>query len=1375
MFKHIKEQFSKVKKLAIKQPETLRYEELEQRVLFSADVVPGLDTAAVEEQVLVQDVAADVQAKLEAALETVEQTAAETRRELVLVNQNVPDYEQLIADLQGGDNNRIIEVVVLEADRDGIEQVSEILAERSDLSALHFIAHGSDGQINVGNSSLNSTTLQQNSDAVGGWGKALTETGDIFFYGCNIAAASDGQTLLDDIAELTGADVAASDDAMGHELLGGDWDLEYSSGSIESSVALSESVQQNWTADLATATTGDDTLSIGVIGETFDALAGDDSEPIPLAAERTDDHTFTLNHTNIDSTYFNDRITSFVVGDPGGDRQGSQDGIHVIMIDTSLAQYQELVDAAEEGTHVIEYNGETESAEAVLARAVDYAKNNQETIDSISIMSHGLSGEFKLGNEWIGSDDLADHAEAWHALDEVMNDGGNIYLYGCNVAEDSEAGQALLDGLAEVTHADVFASNDVTGAGGDWDLEAASTGDEAELERGLNTNLDADELADYADALADYSGAGWSGAQTFIDGAISFTLEVTGGGTIDWSYDGTTDTLTITDNDGTSAATSVTITDNNGGLNVDSITTDMKLGSLTCNTDIVTLTMGKAISNTIVGSGSGTISSLIITDTLQNETVNIYANISSVISTSQFWGGDFNVTGDVGSIDMTGSPGKLRDSSITVNGDLDSINVQKYEGTVSIVVTNVIGQFDMVGDYVYSNNFTTATYFSFDGSSVITDANEAPTVSLSNLTATLSEDTDTTAAIKVADITLSDDGLGTNNLTLAGADAASFEIVGSELRLKAGTALDFETKASFDVTVQVDDAAIPGTPDDTALHTLNITDVNEVPTVSLTNLVNNLTEDTDTSAAIKIADIVITDDALGTNNLTLAGADAASFEIVGSELRLKAGTALNFETKASFDVTVQVDDAAIPGTPEDTALHTLNITDANEAPSVVDDNASGNEDTVIVGNVLSNDSDVDGDTLTASLVSGPAHGSLTLNVDGNFSYTPDADWNGTDSFTYTTNDGALDSNVATMTITVNPVNDAPTVPSSAVTAATEDAAYSCTITTRDVDGDVPTIMAPTLPAWLTLVDNKDGTATLSGTPTNADVGDHSVELEIDDGALTELQDFTLTVSEATIDPPVDDADPDLRSSTNPDPKLFEDPETDDVQDPGVAVPTSEEPATDPVIEDKQAPPVEEHMMPQGSADADDQLVHIQDPEIEENEEIIYLTDEMDTDIRAEEREDDLSLHYFDNDLYKDLFLSKYLAINYTAADEPIPKSGDDLSILDLDNDDPNQVEINGDYDVVRQEIDDSFNTEMRSQAVKAKIVTISAATFAAGVVSYLIRVGSMVSSLMSSLPLWRGFDPIAIFSGDKKRKKDRNEMQNKNEPKSETLFDGEAE
>ena len=254
MFKIIKERFSKNKRLAKKQPEILRYEELEQRVLFSADAVPGLDTAAVEEQVIVQDVGSDAQAEREAAPETVEQTPEEARSELVLVNENVTDYEQLVADLQTGSDNRIIEVVVLESDRNGIEQVSEILAERSDLAAVHVISHGSDGQISLGDSWLTSTTLQQNIDAVAGWGNALTERGDILFYGCNIAADSDGQSLLDDIAELTEADVIASDDLTGSAARGGDWDLEYNTGKIETGIAVSAAAQANYDAVLATFT-----------------------------------------------------------------------------------------------------------------------------------------------------------------------------------------------------------------------------------------------------------------------------------------------------------------------------------------------------------------------------------------------------------------------------------------------------------------------------------------------------------------------------------------------------------------------------------------------------------------------------------------------------------------------------------------------------------------------------------------------------------------------------------------------------------------------------------------------------------------------------------------------------------------------------------------------------------------------------------------------------------------------------------------------------------------------------------------------------------------------------------------------------------------
>ncbi len=81
------------------------------------------------------------------------------------------------------------------------------------------------------------------------------------------------------------------------------------------------------------------------------------------------------------------------------------------------------------------------------------------------------------------------------------------------------------------------------------------------------------------------------------------------------------------------------------------------------------------------------------------------------------------------------------------------------------------------------------------------------------------------------------------------------------------------------------------------------------------NTTTTLPENTETILAIKLADIVITDDALGTNTLSLTGADAAFFEIVGTELRLKAGVPLDFETKSSYSVTVNVDDATVGATP----------------------------------------------------------------------------------------------------------------------------------------------------------------------------------------------------------------------------------------------------------------------------------------------------------------------------------------------------------------------------------------------------------------------------------------------------------------------------
>ncbi len=102
---------------------------------------------------------------------------------------------------------------------------------------------------------------------------------------------------------------------------------------------------------------------------------------------------------------------------------------------------------------------------------------------------------------------------------------------------------------------------------------------------------------------------------------------------------------------------------------------------------------------------------------------------------------------------------------------------------------------------------------------------------------------------------------------------------------------------------------------------------NEPPTIELNNRVESLNENTDTTNAIKVAEIIIDDDGIGSNNLDLTGNDADSFIIVGSELFLKAGIELNFEDKSVYDVTVEVDDTEVGTTPDDTVDYSLNITE----------------------------------------------------------------------------------------------------------------------------------------------------------------------------------------------------------------------------------------------------------------------------------------------------------------------------------------------------------------------------------------------------------------------------------------------------------------
>ena len=163
------------------------------------------------------------------------------------------------------------------------------------------------------------------------------------------------------------------------------------------------------------------------------------------------------------------------------------------------------------------------------------------------------------------------------------------------------------------------------------------------------------------------------------------------------------------------------------------------------------------------------------------------------------------------------------------------------------------------------------------------------------------------------------------------------------------------------------------------------------------------------------------------------------------------------------------------------ATVSIDVIAANDAPIGRSDSYSLDEDTslsVAAPGVLSNDSDAEGDSLTASPVTAPGHGTLTLNADGSFIYTPSANFNGSDSFTYTANDGIADSAPVTVTLTVNAVNDLPIAANDAVTTDEDVAAIIHVLDNdSDVDGDVLTISSITSPSHGTAAVNDDGTIT----------------------------------------------------------------------------------------------------------------------------------------------------------------------------------------------------------------------------------------------------------------------------------------------------------
>ena len=320
----------------------------------------------------------------------------------------------------------------------------------------------------------------------------------------------------------------------------------------------------------------------------------------------------------------------------------------------------------------------------------------------------------------------------------------------------------------------------------------------------------------------------------------------------------------------------------------------------------------------------------------------------------------------------------------------------------------------------------------------------------------------------------------------------------------------YASSGSFDVTVTVSDDGGGSTAD---MSTANVTGVDGA--IAATPVVINAKEDTPfvgLTATFTDSDPL---GALGDYTATIDWGDGAVSEgaIVRNGGLFEVFGAHTYTAGGVFNVTVTITDIGGGG---DDAVSTANV-ESNQSPTALDDGYTVDEDGALIvsspAGVLFNDEDTDGDALTVALNTDVTHGALSLNADGSFSYTPDANFHGVDTFVYALSDGRGGEASGMVSITVHPINDAP-IAADDQGSTDEDTPVLIAVLTNDsdVDGDALGLLRTTAPAHGFVTLNADQSITY--TPNANFHGVDAFSYTVYDGA----GGFDLATVEVTVAP-----------------------------------------------------------------------------------------------------------------------------------------------------------------------------------------------------------------------------------------------------------------
>ncbi len=440
------------------------------------------------------------------------------------------------------------------------------------------------------------------------------------------------------------------------------------------------------------------------------------------------------------------------------------------------------------------------------------------------------------------------------------------------------------------------------------------------------------------------------------------------------------------------------------------------------------------------------------------------------------------------------------DTAVTINvlandSDVDGDNLV-VTGVVSPTNGNLVVNPDNTITYTPAANYHGADSFNYtisDGHGgsdtatvtlTITAVNDAPIANDDN--ATTLEDTAVTIDVLANDSDVEGDNMVVSAVTEAGNGSV---IINADNSVTYTPDPDFNLNDSFEgtdvFTYTVSDGN-GGT--DMALVTIIVTPVNDPPVAADDSAATP--EDTAVTINVVANDLDVDGDVL---TVTAVTTPTNGIAILNADNTVTYLPGLDFNGVANFSYTITDGHGG-----SDTAVVTVAVNPANDSPVAAEDYATTPEDTAVIINILANDTDVDGDTLVVSAFTTPAQGTVTVNPDNTVTYTPDANYHGSDTFSYTVSDGHGGSDTAVVTIAITPVNDAPVANDDSISTA-EDTAVTIDVLANDadVDGDALVVDSATQPGQGLITVNADNSITY--TPDAGFAGEDSFSYSIIDG------------------------------------------------------------------------------------------------------------------------------------------------------------------------------------------------------------------------------------------------------------------------------------